>query len=308
MAQIPSLKKLHYLVKLHELKSFSKAANACFVGQSTLSAGISDLESGLERRLVERNRHNMTFTPIGLELVQQAKEILRATHQLVETAEKAGQFFESSLRLGVIPTIAPYLLPRYLKQLSTHFPHLKLLIREDLTDNLLTLLREGQLDLLIMALPYPTDAITSLSLHTDPLRLIHHPQSRFMENSATDSVDHLPDNSILLLEDGHCLRKHTLESCRFFNHKQINPFTTNSLNSIVQMVQYDLGVSFIPDMAIQADLLKESGISVHQGVLNEGMEREIGLAWRETSPFREEFAKLGERLRDCCKTRVSNPR
>jgi len=300
MAQIPSLRKLQYLVKLHELGHFGKAAEACFVSQSTLSAGISDLESRLDRLLVERDRHHMTFTPVGLELVNQAQKILLATHQFVETAEKSGQFFESTLRLGIIPTIAPYVLPAYLEKLSESYPDLSVLVREDLTDDLLTRLRDGELDLLIIALPYPTISIECLSLYTDQLRLIHHPKSRFNDKTVAASLDNLPDNSVLLLEDGHCLRKHTMNTCQLFSATQINSFSTNSLASIVQMVRYDMGVSFIPSMAINNGILDGTGITVHEGPQSEGVHREIGLAWRETSPFRDEFITLGNHLLEIC--------
>ena len=300
MAQIPSLRKLQYLVKLHELGHFGKAAEACFVSQSTLSAGISDLESRLDRLLVERDRHNMTFTPVGLELVNQAKKILLATHQFVETAEKSGQLFESTLRLGIIPTIAPYVLPAYLTNLSGAFPDLSVLVREDLTDNLLTRLRDGELDLLIIALPYPAESIEYRSLYTDPLRLIHHPNSRFIDNAVAASLDNLPNDSVLLLEDGHCLRKHTMSTCQLFSAAQINSFSTNSLASIVQMVRYDMGVSFIPSMAINNGVLDGTGITVHEGLRGEGGHREIGLVWRETSPFRDEFTTLGNHLLEIC--------
>ena len=300
MAKAPSLRKLQYLVKLHELRHFGKAAEACFVSQSTLSAGISDLESGLDRLLVERDRHNMTFTPVGEELVLQAQAILQATNQFVETAEKSGQLFESTLRLGIIPTIAPYVLPAYLEKLANRYPKLSVLVREDLTDNLLALLRNGELDLLVIALPYPTDAVECLSLYTDSLRLIHHPESQFISTASDSSLDNLPENSVLLLEDGHCLRKHTLSTCRLFSSAQINSFSTNSLASIVQMVRYDRGVSFIPDMAIKNGVLDGTNIDVHQGSISEGVQREIGLAWRETSPFRDEFMMLGDFLLETC--------
>jgi len=300
MTALPSLRKLQYLVKLHELNHFGKAAEACFVSQSTLSAGISDLETKLDRMLVERDRHKMVFTPMGLELVNQAKKILIAATQFVETAEKSGHFFESKLRLGIIPTIAPYVLPAYLEKLTYVFPNLSVLVREDLTDALLARLREGELDILIIALPYPTESIETLSLFTDPLRLVHHPKSRFINKQVLTSKYKLPDSSMLLLEDGHCLREHTLDTCRLSSTSQINSFSSNSLESIVQMVRYDMGVSYIPDMAIRSGILEGTDITVDDGPLSQGVEREIGLVWRETSPFRDEFTILGEYLLEIC--------
>ena len=300
MTALPSLRKLQYLVKLYELNHFGKAAEACFVSQSTLSAGISDLETKLDRMLVERDRHKMVFTPMGLELVNQAKKILIAVNQFVETAEKSGHFFESKLRLGIIPTIAPYVLPAYLEKLTHVFPNLSVLVREDLTDALLARLREGGLDILIIALPYPTESAETLSLYTDPLRLVHHPKSRFINKQVLTSKNKLPDSSMLLLEDGHCLRGHTLDTCHLSSTSQVNSFSSNSLESIVQMVRYDMGVSYIPDMAIRGGILEGTDITVDDGPLSQGVEREIGLAWRETSPFRDEFTILGKYLLEIC--------
>ncbi len=296
MAYLPSLKKLQYLVKLYELQHFGKTAQACFVSQSTLSAGISDLEDKLGRTLIERDRQSMMFTATGIELVKQAKDILSAANQFVSTAEKSGKFYESTLRLGVIPTIAPYLIPAYLKKLSDHFPKLSVLVREDLTDPLLERLRAGELDIVILALPYPSESIESFELYTDHLKLVYNKDSQYKSAVNKGSLAKLPENSVLLLEDGHCLREHTLSNCHLFTQQQINSFSTNSLASIVQMVQYDMGVSFIPSMAIKTGILDGTDIVVHEEPLKEEAHREIGLAWREISPFREEFIQIGEQL------------
>lgn len=296
MACLPSLKKLQYLVKLYELQHFGKTAEACFVSQSTLSAGISDLEDKLGRVLIERDRHSMVFTPTGVELVKQAEEILNAVNQFVATADKAGQFFEGTLRLGVIPTIAPYVLPAYLEKLSKAFPKLKILIREDLSDPLLDRLHSGELDLLIFGLPYPSESVEFLELYTDQLQLVYKEGSKYIANIQNDNLADLPDNSILLLEDGHCLKAHTLSTCHLFSEQQINDFSTNSLASIIEMVQYDMGISFIPKMAIKNGILDGTDIIMHDKRLKEEAHREIGLVWRKSSPFCEEYKKLGKYL------------
>lgn len=296
MIYLPSLKKLQYLVKLHELKHFGRTAEACFVSQSTLSAGISDLEDKLGVVLIERDRQNMVFTATGLELVDQAKEILSATNQFITTAEKSDRFFEGTLRLGIIPTIAPFILPAYLKKLASAFPKLKVLVREDLTDPLLETLRGGGLDLLIIALPYPADSVECHELYTDHLRLVYNKKSALRDKVENDSLSEIPDNSVLLLEDGHCLKEHTLSTCHLFSSRQINDFSTNSLASIIEMVQYDMGISYIPDMAIENGILDGTDIITNSTPLKEEARREIGLAWRSTSAFREEFKTLGKVL------------
>jgi len=295
VAYLPSLKKLQYLVKLYELQHFGKTAKACFVSQSTLSAGISDLEEKLGRVLIERNRQNMVFTPTGVELVKQAEEILNAANQFVTTAEKADQFFEGTLRLGVIPTIAPYVLPAYLKKLSKVYPKLKILVREDLSDPLLDRLRAAELDLLIIALPYPSESVESIELYTDRLQLVYNKNSIYTDGIQNNDLTNLPNNSVLLLEDGHCLKTHILSTCHLFSNKQINDFSTNSLASIIEMVQYDMGISFIPRMAINNGILDGTDITILSDPLGEA-HREIGLVWRESSPFREEYNKLGKHL------------
>ena len=298
MAYIPSLKKLQYLVKLHQLQHFGRAAEACYVSQSTLSAGISDLEYKLDRLLIERTKHKMAFTAVGLELVEQAKSLLHDAGKFAETAEKFGQVFESTLRIGIIPTIAPYLLSSYLDTLSKHYPKLNFLVKEDITRTLQHQLLEGELDLLILALPYPAESVETMSLFNDSLKLIHCADSQFFDPKSVKSMKDFDDGSILMIEDGHCLRNHTLSTCHLYSTKQLNAFSTSSLASIVQMVKYDMGVSYIPDMAIENGILNDTNIQVHEGKLSEGVHREIGLAWRETSPFKSEFKEIGQHLLD----------
>ncbi|MBV1932434.1 MAG: LysR family transcriptional regulator [Porticoccaceae bacterium] len=304
MSYLPSLKKLEYLVKLHELQHFGRTAEACFVSQSTLSAAITDLESKLGRVLIERDRHSMVFTLTGTELVRQAQEILSAANRFMETAEKSGLFFESTIRLGVIPTIAPFLMAPLLAGLEEEFPKLEVLIREDLTDNLLKLLLKGELDLLIMALPYVADSVETKDLYTESLQLIHRKNSKFI--SKGKNID-LPPGSILLLDEGNCLRDHTIGSCKMFRPKQIHSFAANSLNTVVLMVEYDVGVSYLPDMAIKSGILTNKNIALHKGRLNEGAERHIGLVWRKNSAFAKEFRLLGEHLK-MAKNKLSGSR
>jgi len=296
MTYLPSLRKLQYLVKLYELQHFGRTAEACFVSQSTLSAGISDLESKLDRVLIERNRQSMVFTPTGVELVKQAKEILSAAKQFVSTANMAGQFYEGTLRLGVIPTIAPYVLPAYLKKLSYELPKLKVMVREDLTDPLIDSLHEAELDLLIIALPYAIEAVESFELYIDPLKLAYNKNSKYKNYIENDELTDLPEDSVLLLDDGHCLKSHILSICHLFTQKQINHFSTNSLASIIEMMQYDMGISYIPSMAIKNGILDRTNIITHTNPLKQEPNRQIGLVWRESSSFGEEYKRLGEYL------------
>ncbi len=297
MHHLPSLKKLLYLVTLHKLKHFGKTAEACFVSQSTLSAGIKDLEKLLGRVLIERNKKHMVFTATGHELVTQAKKILLASKDFTNTAEKFGQFYKSPLRLGIIPTIAPYILPKLMKTLSQNYPDMQVMLREDITDKLISQLKSGNLDCLIIALPYNAIGIELLSCFADPLRLIHHKNSQFLPNDKQLQIKQLAEESVILLGDGHCLRDHTITSCSLLTDKQINKFTTNSLTTIVQMVQYDSGLSYIPQMAIDAGVLIETDIAVKQNVISSKTERFIGLAWRDSSPFKEEFKQIGKHIK-----------
>ena len=209
MNALPSLKQLHYLVALAEQLNFTRAAESCFVTQSTLSAGLKELEEVLSTRLVERDRKTVLMTPIGLDIATRARAILAATQDLVTRATETRIPMTGELRLGIIPTIAPFLLPHVLPRLRERYSELRLTLREDLTAHLLSRLEDGQLDFALIALPYATDKFFVETIFDDPLWVVGckgDPEVVAKTINATPALS----ERLMLLEEGHCLRDHAL--------------------------------------------------------------------------------------------------
>ena len=289
---LPSLKQLRYLVALEEHRHFGRAATACFVSQSTLSAGLKELEAALDSALVERDNRTVVFTAVGLEVAQRARRVLREAEELAELAAKGREPLSGRLRLGVIPTIAPYLLPRTLPYLRKAYPKLQLYLTEDLTGRLLTLLQDGTLDLVLIALPYHAGEVETLPLFKDGFQLVTRKDNPLAQKKTVALAD-LKDANLLLLAEGHCLRDHALAACRL-PHAD-SGFASASLNTLVEMVAGGLGITLLPDMAVPAHVPK-SGELVARPFDRGGTGRQIGLAWRTTSGRAEEFREFGAAL------------
>ena len=289
---LPSLKQLRYLVALEEHRHFGRAATACFVSQSTLSAGLKELEAALDSELVERDNRTVVFTAVGLEVAQRARRVLREAEELAELAAKGREPLSGRLRLGVIPTIAPYLLPRTLPYLRKAYPKLQLYLTEDLTGRLLTLLQDGTLDLVLIALPYHAGEVETLPLFKDGFQLVTRKDNPLAQKKTVALAD-LKDANLLLLAEGHCLRDHALAACRL-PHAD-SGFASASLNTLVEMVAGGLGITLLPDMAVPAHVPK-SGELVARPFDRGGAGRQIGLAWRTTSGRAEEFREFGTAL------------
>jgi LysR family transcriptional regulator, hydrogen peroxide-inducible genes activator len=253
MTALTSLKQLHYLVAISEQLNFTRAAESCFVTQSTLSAGLKELEDALGARLVERDRQTVLMTPIGLEVAKRARAILAATQDLVAIAADAGVPMTGLLRLGVIPTIAPFLLPHSLPRLRARYPELRLALREDLTANLLVRLEGGQLDFALIALPYDTGKLRVEALFDDDLWIVGRkgdPEVKARTVVITPSLS----ARLLLLEEGHCLRDHALHACGASIHRSSEGVEATSLLTLVQMVESGLGIGLVPEMAVRSGL------------------------------------------------------
>ena len=289
---LPSLKQLRYLVALEEHRHFGRAATACFVSQSTLSAGLKELEAALDSELVERDNRTVVFTAVGLEVAQRARRVLREAEELAELAAKGREPLSGRLRLGVIPTIAPYLLPRTLPYLRKAYPKLQLYLTEDLTGRLLTLLQDGTLDLVLIALPYHAGEVETLPLFKDGFQLVTRKDNPLAQKKTVALAD-LKDANLLLLAEGHCLRDHALAACRL-PHAD-SGFASASLNTLVEMVAGGLGITLLPDMAVPAHVPK-SGELVARPFDRAGAGRQIGLAWRTTSGRAEDFREFGAAL------------
>lgn len=295
---LPTLRQLHYLKLLAEHGSFSRAAEAAHVTQPTLSAGVQELEKILGAPLVDRARSGLILTAAGEEAVRRAGTILREAEDLVQAAQAAGQPLAGRFRLGVIPTIAPFLLPKALPPIRERFPKLRLFLREDLTHRLIAALRSGALDAALIALPYDMAGLDWEHVEDDEL-LAAVPTGHPLTAHKKVRPESLQGSDLILLEDGHCLREHALAACG------LNPprgdteenFAATSLPTLVQMVGSGLGVSFLPAMAVEAGLTEHVAVSVRP-LEAAHPSREIVVCWRAGSSRAREGRLLAETIRE----------
>ncbi|NWF36907.1 hydrogen peroxide-inducible genes activator [Mariprofundus sp. KV] len=287
----PTIKQLKYLIALDEHLHFGKASAACFISQSAFSIAIKELETALNVQLVDRTNKSVVITEAGRAVMSQARHCIRDLEVLMSIASSEQEPLSGKLTLGVIPTIAPFLLPPLIPEVLKQFPKLQLFLREDKTAVIHEQLLDGKLDLILVALPFQMRGVTVMPLFEDPFLLACRRDSRWINNARLDLAS-LPDESILLLEDGHCLRDHALEACHLRNTNQINRFAATSLQTLLQMVVADLGITFVPAMAKGALIGGNAALELH--ALPEQHSREIGLAWRKGSSRSDEFTKIGE--------------
>lgn len=293
--QTPTLKQLQYFLALTETTHFGRAADQCFVSQSAFSNAIQELEAKLGSQLVDRTNRNVTITATGQEVAVQARLVMRDVESLVEIARGANEPLAGVLRLGVIPTIAPFLLPAALPRLRKDYPDLELLLAEDQTERIYRRLMDGELDVLLLALPWPMQGVEELPLFKDSFCLACRDGTTRVdpENYRYNRLD---SDSILLLEDGHCLREHALAACRLRDTEKVRRFGATSLLTLIEMVDADLGITFLPEMARDSALLRNTRVSLWP--IGERSYRTIGLVWRKGSRRAEEFRLLGKFLRD----------
>jgi len=291
---LPTIKQLQYLVALRQSGHFGKAAEACFVTQSTLSAGLRDLETLLGVVLVERTRRIVRFTALGEKIADKAVRVLRGAEELAEMARAEGKPLHGELRMGVIPTIAPFLLPAMLPRLRSEWPSLKLYLREETSQAACEALHRGQLDCVLLALPFGCGDVDSAPLFDDPL-FVAFPGGE-APRGATVGVDAIDENRMLLLEDGHCLKDHALSACNRPDLRAQAAMMGTSLHTLVQMVDNGLGITFIPSMAIEAGILEGTSVDAKPLRSDHGFRR-IALIWRRSSPRENEFQLLATALR-----------
>lgn len=252
---IPTLKQLRYFLALVEIKHFGRAAESCFVSQSAFSIAIQEMEKLLNVQLVDRTNRSVTITDIGKEVATQARLTMNSMESLVETAQSSLSPLSGKLKLGIIPTIAPFLLPRLLPELRKSYPELQLYLVEDTTARVHQKLLDGELDIIVIALPIALRGIEIHSLFQDPFHLACRSRSKLIDPSSY-TIDKLAQESILLLEDGHCLRDHALEACQIKDINQVSSFAASSLLTLIEMVDADMGITFLPEMAEGSPLLK----------------------------------------------------
>jgi LysR family hydrogen peroxide-inducible transcriptional activator len=292
---LPTLKQLQYLVALKHHGHFGRAADACFVTQSTLSAGLRELESLIGVVLVERTRRVVRFTPLGNRIAEKAQRILREAEELADMARAAGKPLSGELRMGVIPTIAPFLLPEVLPKLREQWPDLKLYLREETSQAACDSLHRGQVDCVLLALPYSCGDVDREELFDDRLFVAFPPGTQSLPTQVSPSS--IDEHRLLLLEDGHCLKDHALAACNRPELRAEAAMMGTSLHTLVQMVDNGLGTTMVPEMALKAGILQGTKV-VARPLDAEHPSRNIALVWRKNSPRDKEFRLLAEALRE----------
>ncbi len=296
MTHLPTPQQLRYLAALADHGHFGRAAAACAVSQSTLSAGIIALERLLDAHVLDRSGGKRPiFTPLGLDVLGRARAALTALEQVAESANAARDPLAGPLRLGVIPTIGPFLLPRLMPALRAAFPRLRLWLREDQTDRLVDDLHAGRLDLVLLALPVSGEAIETLMLSHDPF-LAALPTDHRLAGLDPVPVAALGSERLLLLEDGHCLRAQALAACSLPGAASADGFAATSLHTLVHMVAGGLGLTLLPRLAVDGGVMAGADIALRS--LDPPQGRNIGLAWRAKAVRTAEFRSLAPVIAD----------
>lgn len=290
-----TLRQLQFLIALDDTLSFSRASEQCHVTQSTLSTGLKELEDRLGVQVAERTRQSVLMTPVGRDLAARARSILTQVQDLETRAAQEHDAGATSIRLGVIPTIGPFLLPRAMPLLRSTFPGTKFYLREELTDPLVDALRDGRLDLLLIALPHPLPPqIATETLFSDGYALVT-PKDHALGNCASVTAHDLAGRQLLLLEKGHCLQRHALSSFDGITLEEDDSFSATSLATLIAMVEEDLGVTLLPHIAVEAGITKSHTVNLAD--VQGARPREIALAWRRSAPNADLFRKIGTCLK-----------
>lgn len=296
-----NLRDLRYLVAVAEQKHFGRAAEACFVSQPTLSTQVKKLEEELGVTLIERTNRQVMLTPVGERIVAQAQRVLREVNYMVHIAEEYKDPYGGDFRLGIIPTVAPYLLPKILGPIKKAFPKLRIQLTEGQTAVISRMLREGDLDAVILALPLEEDNFESAMLYTEPFYFAasrHHPKAG-RKSVGLDDLDH---EQVLLLEDGHCLRDQALEICSSHNAVENTNFRATSIETLRQMVAANVGITLMPQLAIT----NRSGPVRYVPFKGDQPHRNIGLCWRSSSTRAELLAQFAVVLQTTMADVMSN--
>lgn len=296
MIPLPSLQQLRFLIAVADQRHFGRAAEAMSVTQSTLSAGIQELETRLGATLVERSRRGVILTSLGEEVVARARRLLADAEDLAVLAQGSREPMSQPLRLGVIPTIGPYLVPAIMQDLAARFPKLKLYLREEQTAPLLTQLADGKLDLVLMALPYAVDDFETMTLGSDPIYAVI-PRDHPLATRKTVAADDLRDANLLLMEDGHCLRSHALEACHLTAPGNNEALQGTSLRTVVQMAAGGLGITLVPRMALAQEVPPGCNL-IAKPLGDDAPPRGIALTWRRAAARRDDYRRFGDYVKE----------
>ena len=288
-----NLRDLRYLVALAEHKHFGRAAEASFVSQPTLSTQIKKLEDELGVALVERTPRKVLLTEVGKEIAQRARDVLNEVDQIRAVARRTLDPESGTMRLGIFPTLGPYLLPHVVPRIRERFPRLELLLVEEKTEVVLRQLREGRLDAGILALPIHDDQLHAEFLFEEPF-LLAVPEQHELARRQALKLDDLADESLLLLEDGHCLRDQALQVCQMAGASEKTGFRATSLETLRQMVAANVGITLLPTLAVQPPVAQSENVHLVP-FRGEAPSRRIAMIWRKSTamaPFLKKLAQL----------------
>lgn len=298
MARLPTARQLQYLSALRKFNHFGNAAKSCFVSQSAFSTAIKELETHLDISLVDRTNRSVVFTPAGKAIEAQGRRALSMMEELLDLAKSVSEPFSGIIRLGIIPTIAPYLLPKLLPAIKQHYPKLEMYIREGQSSAIYEQLIMGELDLVLYAQPFSMPHVDAIGLLKDGFHFAYSKQAEGADlfcQRGSINFNALDPESLLLLEDGHCLREHALASCNLKDQNNVSQYSANTLQTLVQMVNNDLGVTILPDMAMAYLGLDKTDVRTKE--LAKKYHRTIALAWREGSSRSKEFEQIADTVR-----------
>ena len=286
-----SIRDLKYLIAIADLGHFGKAAEACFVSQPTLSAQVKKLEDELGVILFERNKKRILITPIGKMIVEKARLILQNCAELKITADNAKDPYAGIFRLGIIPTLGPYLLPKILRPLKKELPHLELIVHEDKTELILQQLKQGDLDAIILALPIVNEGFVIKELLHEPFYVAlskTHP----LAHKKTLSQRDLKNETLLLLSEGHCLRDQALEACALPTSSEKTGFQATSLETLRHLVSAGFGITLLPELSLSAT--QPNTNIIIKPFASPVPTRHIGMVWRESSARAQCCLKIEE--------------
>ena len=290
-----NLRDLKYLVALADHRHFGKAADASFVSQPTLSTQIRKLEDELGVALVERAPRKVMLTPVGREIVERARRIVAEVDQLGEVARRSRDPEAGTVRLGIFPTLGPYLLPHVVPRIRKRFPQLELLLVEEKSDVLLQRLREGTLDAALLALPLHDDQLHAEFLFEEPF-LLAVPESHPLANHGPLALDDLSSQTLLLLEDGHCLRDQALDVCRTAGAGENGGFRATSLETLRPMVAANVGVTLLPSLAVKPPVAQSDAIRLLP-FRDPQPSRRIAMVWRRSSAMGDFLVQLASEFK-----------
>jgi len=292
---LPSLKQLQYLVALYDHQHFGHAADSCNVTQSTLSAGLKELEATLGLQLVERTRRMVVFTPVGVHVVHQAQDLLQRAENLSLVSKNGLNPLGGQVRLSLIPTIAPFVLPRMLGVLREVYPQLEFQFHEEMSHEGCAGLSKGARDCMLIALPYDCGNFEYAALFEDPIVVAVREDDPLAKEAVIDPVD-LPAERLLLLQEGHCLRDHALSACQRSGQSPRSA-PSASIPTLIQLVNEGFGITLLPQMAVAAGLTSGTRI-VTRPLAGDDAKRIIALAWRPNCPRTREFTVLSAKMRE----------